>query len=210
MPSEPNTFDWVGPIVGVIVGAVGTLVTERVNLWLNRPGIRIEFQPDEHCLRYSDAQASDGARTFLTKSKFLRVRVKNHRRYTAKGCRCLITSIRKTLAAGSSLTVLFDTLPLRWAYLDFKPIDIPAGAYFYADLISALRDHLHFTVELPVQPLALQGTTTETALYTFDVAVVGDNFDPERIRLFLDWKQTWDFKDVWSESMRGKNAQFLL
>lgn len=193
-------MDWIGTAVGFVLGVVSTLFTERINLWLNRPGIHVSFQPDEQCLRETNAQVNDGTRIFLTESKFLRIKVSNRRRHPAKGCRCLITAIRRVSPDGSE-TILGDTLPLRWAYLGFQPIDIPAGTTFYADILSTLQSNRHFTIELEAQPLLLQQATTVAAMYIVDVAVVGDNFDPVALRIHFDWKQDWDFSDVWAEQI---------
>ena len=196
-------MDWLGTAVGFILGVISTIFTERINIWLNRPGIKVTFTPDEHCLRYSNANVKNGVRVFITESKFFRVRVENARKYPAKGCKCLITSLRRNMPNGTSETILADTLPLRWAYLGFDPIDLPLGAQFFADVISTLQNEKHFTIELPIQPLLLQHATTASALYVIELAVVGDNFDPQRLRVHFAWKQDWDFADVWAEAIKG-------
>ncbi len=53
-------MEWIGTAVGFILGVASTLVTERINLWLNRPKITIDFTPDEHCLRFSHAHVQLG------------------------------------------------------------------------------------------------------------------------------------------------------
>jgi hypothetical protein len=83
--------------------------------------------------------------------------------------------------------------------LGFQPIDLPGRTHFYVDLVSALQDQTHFNVELEAQPLVLQNATTAAAKYSFDVSVVGDNFDPVNLRVFLNWKRDWNFAEVWTE-----------
>lgn len=196
-------MDWLGTVVGFIVGVISTIATERLNLWLNRPGIRIDFTNDEQCLRVSNAQVNDGTRVFMTESKFLRIGVTNTRGHSAKGCRCFITSIKKKRENGSELLLLADTLPLRWAYLGFDPIDLPPGTHLYADIISTLQDQDYFTLQSEIQPFVLANVTKDLGRYTFDVSVVGDNFDPVRVRIFLEWKGDWNFSDVWSENLKS-------
>jgi hypothetical protein len=192
-------MDVIGTVIGFILGAAGTLATERIRLWLNRPEIRIAFAPDEHCLRFTHAHVGNGARVFETESKYLRLRVSNERRFPAKNCRALLSDFRRYDNGQNSTLLLADTLPLRWAYLGFQPIDLPVRTHFYVDLISALQDRKHFTVELEAQPLVLQNATNAQGKYSFDVSVVGDNFDPVNLRVFLDWKRDWNFEDVWTE-----------
>ena len=69
-----------------------------------------------------------------------------------------------SISSNNAATILGDTLPLRWAYLGFQPIDIPAGATFYADILSTLQNNRYFTVELEAQPLLLHQATTDVAL----------------------------------------------
>jgi hypothetical protein len=192
-------MDVVGTVVGFVLGVVGTLATERIGLWLNRPKIRIEFTPDEHCLRFSHAHVDNGVRVFETEAKYLRLRVSNERRFPAKNCRALLSDFRRYGSDQSSALLLADTLPLRWAYLGFQPIDLPGRTHFYVDLISALENHKDFKVELEAQPLVLQNATNAEGKYSFDVSVVGDNFDPVNLRVFLNWKRDWDFEEIWTE-----------
>jgi hypothetical protein len=191
-------MDVVGTIVGFVLGVAGTLATERIGLWLNRPKVRVEFTPDEHCLRFTHAYVSKGAALFETEAKFLRLRVSNKRRFPAKNCRALLSDFRRYGNDESSTLLLADTLPLRWAYLGFQPIDLPGRTHFYVDLISALQDHKGFKVECDAQPLVLQNATNAEGKYSFDVSVVGDNFDPVNLRVFLNWKRDWDFDEVWT------------
>ena len=192
-------MDVVGILVGFVLGIAGTLLGERIRLWLNRPKIRIEFTPDEHCLRFSHAHVDNGVRVFETESKYLRLRVSNKRRFPAKNCRTLLSDFRRHGNDRSSDLLLADTLPLRWAYLGFQPIDLPGRTHFYVDLISALQDRKYFSVELEAQPMVLQNATNAEGKYSFDVSVVGDNFDPVNLRVFLDWKRDWNFEEVWTE-----------
>ena len=192
-------MDVLGTVVGFVLGAAGTLATERIRLWLNRPEIRIAFTPDEHCLGFSHAHVENGARVFETESKYLRLRVSNERRFPAKNCRALLSDFRRYDNDQSSTLLLADTLPLKWVYLGFQPIDLPGRTHFYVDLISALQDCKYFTVVLEAQPLVLQDATNAQAKYSFDVSVVGDNFDPVNLRVFLNWNRDWDFEDVWTE-----------
>jgi hypothetical protein len=190
-------MEWIGTAVGFILGVASTLVTERIKLWLNRPEVVIGFARDEHCLRFSHAHVQDGIKVFETESKYLRLRVSNQRRFPAKNCRALLTDLRCYGDDDKSDLLLADTLPLRWAYLGFAPIDLPGGTHFYADVISTLQDQKHFTVELEKQPLVLQHVTERSAKYSFDISVVGDNFDPVNARVYLDWKRDWNFENVW-------------
>ena len=68
-------MDWIGTSVAFVLGVLSTLFTERINLWLNRPGVTIEFSPDDHCLRFSHAHVKKGIQVYETESKFLRLRV---------------------------------------------------------------------------------------------------------------------------------------
>lgn len=65
------------------------------------------------------------------------------------------------------------------------------------DIISALQDQKHFSVELEKAPLVLQDATDRVSKYSFDISVVDDNFDPVNTRVYLDWKRDWNFEDVW-------------
>ena len=194
-----RSMDVVGTVVGFILGVGGTLTTERIGLWLKRPKIRVEFTPDEHCLRFSHAHVANGVRVFETESKFLRLRVSNESRFPAKNCRALLSDVRRYGSEQNSTLLLADTLPLRWAYLGFQPIDLPGRTHFYVDLISALQNDKHFKIGLEAEPLVLQNATRAEGKYSFDVSVVGDNFDPVSLRVCVNWKRDWDFEEIWTE-----------
>lgn len=192
-------MEWISTAFGFVLGIVGTLFTEWFTIWRKRPGITVSFHPDENCLREANAEMTAGLRVFEKEMKFVRVKVTNRRRYPARACRCFVTAIRKS-SANETKTVFADTLPLRWAYLDFLPIDIPAQTTFYADILSTQANQNYFRMEMNPLPLHFHHSTTERARYEIDMSVVGDNFDPVSFRLHLDWKQNWDVLDVWSES----------
>ena len=192
-------MDVTGTLVGFFLGVLGTLGTERLKLWLNRPNVRVQFTPDEHCLRFSHAQVQAGIQVFETESKFLRLRVSNDRRFAGKNCRVFLSDFRRYNNDETSVLLLADTMPLRWAYLGFQPIDLPGKTHFYVDLITALQDQKHFTVQLEAQPMVLQNATDTKGKYSFDISVVGDNFDPVSLRVFLNWKRDWNFEEVWTE-----------
>jgi hypothetical protein len=133
-------MEWIGTAVGFVLGVASGLITERIKLWWTRPEMMIHFTPDDDCLRFSHAYVQDGIKVFEIESKFLRLRVSNGHRFPAKNCRALLTELRCYGNGDKSDLLLADTLPLRWAYLGFAPIDLPGGTHFYVDVISTVQD----------------------------------------------------------------------
>ena len=191
----------MGLIVGVVTGVLTTIFADSIRRFLDRPSLVLSFQPDEYCLRESNANLPDGLRVFAEhEAKYLRFKVANERGTTARACRALIVELSRRSDDGAWQKLLVDTLPLRCAYLGFDPIEIPKGAHFYFDVVTAQDGDKYFKLQSHVSPFILQGATDTKTLYRFDIAVVGENCDRKMIRLCLDWKQHWNFVDVWEEN----------
>ena len=137
MTAATKELLWITAIAaaaGGFMGAFGFWVVTKIESWWKRPQIRIEFGPDYPF--QSEATFGDGQ-----KAEFIRVRVKNDGRGTAKRCKCFVRHI--ALNRGGHITRLpSDELMLTsWVPREAKTtiINIPSGLDFLADLAFAVK-----------------------------------------------------------------------
>ena len=126
---------------------------------------------------------------------YIRARVRNSGRRTAKGARVFLTSLSEVQPTGIlHPTSLHDSKPLAWSGWTFAPRDIPPASrvHFYIDLmrVSKHEPGRLFSVEqLFASQTALQ---KYSGTYRFQLTLTADNAKPATCEIDVTYKQDWN------------------
>jgi hypothetical protein len=163
-------------IEAVLIGGgsavIGGLVSgfyQHVRDSYNRPKLHIDYRGDK-------------ISSELLSNVFIKVRVQNQGRLTAKGCRVFLASLTKVLPSEPRQpTVLLDSKQLAWAGGNFLPRDIPKGVNFYAELVNVSKlpekKGWHFFIEPGLFGEQLE-IESYLGTYHFSLVVTSDNAEP--------------------------------
>lgn len=186
---SPWVTSLISVLLGVLIGSFAEIIKERIR----RPKLTLKFMPDEHCLRVSPAKSAAGDRLGVIEANMsvLRMRVENNTTPLAKGCRAFLYQIDVVIPGmtKTARTIFADRIPLKWAYLDEEPKDIPRGTWIYCDLVSTLNVDHRLVLHSSVSPYIVTEELKNQALYRFCCCVAGENFKPVTISLLVDWKE---------------------
>jgi hypothetical protein len=149
-----------------------------------------------------DYEGTDANKVETDNEIYIRARVRNAGRRTAKGARVFLTSLKEVQPSGTILpTSLYDSKPLAWSGWTFAPRDIPPASrvHFYVDLtrVSKHEQGWLFSVEqLFASQTALQ---KYSGTYRFQLTLTADNAKPATCEIDVTYKQDWN-------SLRAESA----
>lgn len=134
-PSSVETWTpWLQTILSGIVGSVLTLVTAWCVQWFRRPALQAQSGGGvEGSLVPRSYTGSNGEAGF---AQWIRVKVANVGRSTAKNVRVMVVSLRNTSHTGEAdWEVQSETLDSFWSHLDWcAAIDVPSQTWRFADI----------------------------------------------------------------------------
>jgi hypothetical protein len=128
-------------IVGAGAAIVGGLLSGAYQHWRDwyyRPVLQIDYQDTAPYKVEIISEKIDG---IDPGEIYIRARVRNTGRRTAKGARVFLASLQEVLHSGTPQTSFHDAKPLALSGWDFTPRDIPPapGVHFYVDLMKVLK-----------------------------------------------------------------------
>jgi hypothetical protein len=118
-----------------IIGGLLTGAFEWIQNWWTRPILAIDYPRSAANRVDVDYKKDDGTHVAFV---YIRARVRNSGRRTAKGTRVFLTSLKRVHTGGNTTDIAFhDSVALAWAGWKFDPQDIPPAAdvCFYVDLL---------------------------------------------------------------------------
>ena len=100
--------------------------------WFNKPRLLIDFEGGASNIVHTEHERNGKLEAFI----YVRARVRNVGRSTAKGCRVFLKQLEEVLPAGQTMqTTLDDSKVLAWAGWSFVPVDVPTDVEFYVDIV---------------------------------------------------------------------------
>jgi len=205
---------------GWFLGMVSAILVESVRRRLFRPVLTTEHTKRAGFVVLTTLK---GVTVEKYDAKYLRVRVRNLARTTAKGCRAYLTEIERWEGDEFVKADFYrDTLRLRWAYEGeegdlHEGIDIPKGVLIHFDVLSTRRaataagaseDDRFIQVAnhaLRYDRDRLMNKLEYEQKYRFRILVVADDADPQSIDLVVVMGRTW--KDFEVIEFNGKPVQ---
>lgn len=188
---------------GITAGLIAGIWADPLRKLLLRPKLVADFTCDNQHIRQTPANlvvAQGGQQHNLSgQAIYARVSIKNPTRFTANGCRAYLCSIHRQRSNGTYEELFIDTLQLPWAYIQFKPIDIPPGVSFFYDVCRTIVGGTVFNIVSESAPLILQSLLSPHGIYRIVTVVTGDNFSPIKTTLLLDWDGVSTHLNIWKE-----------
>lgn len=191
MTAENSLDIWlitaIAAAAGGFMGSFGFWLIGKVDEWWTKPDIVIQFGA-EYPFKAS-ARLEDGR-----DAEFIRVRVKNFGRSTARKCKCYVRHIALS-SGGRSTRLPSDELMLTsWVPREAKTtiINIPRDLDFLADLAYATRVGTSFKVApvFNVQNQNVPDMFEHVGDFELEVVVIGENFETAQrtVRFRFDGK----------------------
>ncbi len=128
---------------------------------------------------------------------YVRVKVKNDSRSTAKDCMAYLTKIERMNEHGHYVTLHQDPLPLGWAFIGQIPRNLPPQIEFFFDVFSTKSFENRVIPETQPKALIWKSILTGNATYRFSVVVTGENVEPLATTVEVEWN-AWNNFVVWS------------
>jgi len=187
--------------VPVLAGGMVALLAERVGRWMFSPTVRVDFDSSENPAYF--AITPEGGTKQGNMSAWVRVRVRNIRGATARGCRGYLAKVEEWDENERKFKQgwYFDISQLAWSSrlnLAYDPVDLPRGIDQFLDVVSSrgYTAHPQFRVETQFKPLREIALGMEKGLFRFTIVVAGDNFKPRTFQLRYRWTGRWQAPEV--------------
>ena len=185
------TNDWMiaafAAAVGLVSGLFSGLAGRRLEEWLFRPRLVVEFIENETGFRTE----GKWKRNDIEFSEiYIRARVRNRRGRLAKQCRPYLVKLEKVDTAGRVTPTAFaDSFVLRWPgpRRDYAARDLPRDVNQFFDVVGILRNEpgWRFTFEEKFTEHAELADYRGT--YRFTVLVVGDCVTPGSCKIDITY-----------------------
>jgi hypothetical protein len=189
------TNSWI-ILLSALIGLVARLFLWRLGEWWDRPRLKVEFIPNEGGFRDEGTWTEDDRQ--ITEI-CIRARVRNESRAVAKRCRAFLVKLEEVHPAGTTPTVLFDTLLLRWPPIDYEPRDIPEGINLFFDIVSVFKHEPGWLFTFKERSTRHAEPRNYRGTYRFTVLVTGDGVVPSGRKIDVSYDGDW-------HNLRGVDA----
>jgi hypothetical protein len=206
----------VGPLVGGAIGFASALFAEPLRRWLFRPKLFLDFRnaPEFQARTPEQWQGYPNGSAALVigtrQAHYVRIRVQNVSNHVARICSAYLVNVERQDQRGEySATDYSDTIPLSWSCREpksFEPIDIPASAAFFFNVVSAREGSKELQVATSVMPLRYGSLLSTPGTYRFTVQVAGDEIVPVTLRVCARWSGEWDKLETWNGELEQANG----
>lgn len=171
-------FEAIGTIGAVLVA----LFYQPLINWWKRPIIKIEFKNDEPYCRIADLMVHKNMDNIpvLFKTYFIRLKIVNTGRSTAKKCKGKITNIKHS--EKNEVFTPFDPLVLKWVGHQPGSIDLNKDEYEFLNLLYVIKNNPK-QINLHAEDTTPRGINLNPPMdnYNIEVVVYGENFSSEKI-----------------------------
>jgi|GEM_PF-3057415 len=182
-------------LVGAAAAIVGGLVSgayQHCRDYFSRPKLEIDYEGTAANKVEIISEKIDGIDPGAI---FIRARVRNTGRRTAKGTREFLASLQEVISQEQLLQTSFhDAKPLAWAGWDFKPRDIPPApnVHFYVDLTSVLKKQSGWRFSVENGLFAGQTSLTSyRGTYRFHLIATANNAEPATCAVDVSYDMDW-------------------
>lgn len=193
---------WVA-IVAVLIALITTMISfasERIRQWWNQTKISLVLDlpekvtvPSFGCVYWLGKTPPN--RDDIKDAIWVRMRVSNKGRLSARSCQAFLTTIKKKNNDGKYKAIHRDMLQLHWAFKDGEKepaIDIPGGLEAYCDVFKTEEGVNNFSPRTVAQPVTWQ-LFSQPGEYKLEVVVAGDNVKTQyKYHIYIRWTSDWD------------------
>ena len=174
--------------VAGVAGRVLSGIFPHAVAWFNKPKLILDFEGGNSNIVHDERKEGEKLLSFI----YVRVRVRNKGRHTAKGCRVFLTGLKEVLPGGNILpTALDDSKVLAWAGWHFSPIDVPSGVEFYVDVMRVSKHDRGWLFSVEKLFSSQQNLKNYAGTYRFHLMVSGDNAAPAHCEIDVTYNGDW-------------------
>ena len=183
-------------IIGYLLGFFSAVFTEPFRQWLFKPKLTLEFGSEvSGCVSRTRIANSRGEH--VADAFYVRVKVTNNSRFTARNCRAYLINVEKKDNAGKFIpTIYCDSIPLAWSCQGqrdpTRPLDIPKGVNQYVDVLSTNSQTGLYRPEITPIPFRYTELFEEAGEFVFTLQVAADQTPPVTTKVELEWHGSWD------------------
>ncbi len=190
--SEPMEIGLIAAGSALLGGLLGGLLSgayQHLRDWLDRPRLEIDYEGNAANKTEANYTRKDGT---AVAEIYIRVRVRNMGRSTAKRALVFLTSLKEVHPSGTVPTSYHDSLPLSWPGWDFVPRDIPPapGVNFYVDLMKVSKDPPGQWI-FCVQRSPGDDLKNYSGVYRFEVTATADNAEAATFEVDVTYEKDW-------------------
>ena len=186
----------VPQLLGFIAGFGVAIFAEPIRQWIYRPKVKLLFGSSQDFI--TSTEEFDGESKYH--AKYVRLMTTNHSSHLARGCRVFLTLIERETETGRfERTQYCDSIQLAWSVRGtqtFSSIDLPNGLTQFVDVISTREHATAFQVHVQSLPFRYESILSQPNTYRFTCRVVGDDIEPDELRLVFRWDGEWNLFSV--------------
>jgi hypothetical protein len=191
---------------------LATLGVQALARHKTRPRLRVDFRENDErfVLRTHEGILTEPFPR--ADACFLRIRVSNAGRRTAKDCRVhLVNWERWDRDRWAPTNPRYcDSIPLKWSYetdaVALAGVDIPPGTWRFADVLSARQGSQQFRVETPTFPTYCEPLLESGDRLRFTIQVSAEDAPPRRAAIEFTWSGHWGMLKAKSLDADGRRA----
>jgi hypothetical protein len=188
-----------------IIGGLVSGAYQHGRDWFSRPKLQIDYQ--DTAANRTEASFTNDAGTAITEY-YVRARVRNLGRRTARGAQVFLTSLKEVYPGGTRETSFHDSMPLAWAGWNFIPREIPPAAdvHFYVDVVrvSTLSEAWLLCVQKPL--LNQAPVKSYRGTYRFHLTAIADNAAPAEFKIDVTYHGNYKNLSAVAVSERRKKT----
>ena len=136
-----------------------------------------------------------------TAAYYLRVKVVNRGRRTARDCNGFLANLEVWCGGAFCETNYADFMRLVWSnYAGSPSLDLLPDVPHWLDLVSTLEHHSRFFLETDPKATRYANGFDDTSVYRLTIKVFAEDAEPAQSFVYLHWDRRWDSLDVFDET----------
>jgi len=190
--ASSSSVPWLGPLIGVLGGAVVAIFTEPLRRRLFSSRLRLAFDPSRDCLPLTPMQHGSA----LLQAQYVRLRVVIPSRWIARSCRVYLTNVEVAGSGGTFQRTLYShAIPLAWSVredAEFDGNDLPPEINSFADVLYADDRCNAIVPRIRSWPFRYNDLFHSPGTYRLTSRASGDGVKAASLRLLVTWKGLWN------------------
>jgi hypothetical protein len=195
-------YDLVATAIGgALGGGIVSVVAQEIVRWWRRPKLTILFENKsghfaQTPIDWPNNFQNPAAGTTSYQATYVRVKVLNSGRTTARDCRVYLTRVVRDHPDGSKEIIEDqDSAPLNWSMTlsGYQPIDVPVGINQFVDICHTLsRDNPSKLFPTGFFPHRLRTAWAKPGKFEIALLVTANNVEPVKKIISFEWTGPWD------------------
>jgi hypothetical protein len=187
---SPETAAVVAALVGAFIGGLFAGPYQHARDYFNRPKLKLDFPEKDGGRVVGDRKDKKTGVEII--EHYVRVRVRNLGKCTAKNTRVYLASLHEIHRAGQSTpTIVHDAAQLCWAGWNFQPRDVPPGVTFFVDLVAVSTSESGWNFSLEHMFASHRSLWGFKGTLRFEIVVTADNAEFTSCFVDIEYRQDW-------------------